>query len=158
MDRQHTSCLPNGACPYIQTNGPLSKRTGWEATGWAGGSRQGVLDEISLIISWESTLSTCMFLTFILFWHSFQFQKGMNTKWSNWTSWIYTCLGPWIFSYHPKSFSQASWWLDHCHELVEWAQPPNQDPFYNPFTPILYMDYQGQQDIKAVFLIKPYWM
>jgi len=62
--------------------------------------------------------------------------------------------GPQIFIYHPTSLAQASWWLDHCGELVGWVQPPNQDPFYNPFAPILYWDYQGQQDIKTLFFNK----
>src|SRR5882672_9807150 len=89
-----------------------------------------------------------------LFLQSFQFQKGMNTERSNSSSWIRSHLGPQIFGYCPESFAQASWRLDHCHEIVGWVQPPNQEPFYNPFAPILYRDYQGQQDIKALFLNK----
>src|SRR5882672_5858569 len=84
----------------------------------------------------------------------FQFQKGMNTERSNSSSRIRSHLGPRIFSYCPESFAQASWWLDHCHKLVGWVQSPNQEPFYNPFAPILYWDHQGQQDIKALFLNK----
>jgi len=78
----------------------------------------------------------------------------MNTERSNSSSRIRSRLGPQIFGYHPELFAQASWWLDHCQELVGWVQPPNQDPFYNPFAPILYQDYQGHQDIKTLFLNK----
>ena len=91
---------------------------------------------------------------FFLFWHSFQFQQGMNTARSNSSSCICLWLGPWNFSYHPELFMQPTWRLDHCPELVGWVQPPNQAPFYNPFTPILYYNYQGCPDIKALFLNK----
>ena len=135
--------------------GPLPKWTGGEVTWQAGGSVQVHSQEIPLRISWEFTLLPCMyicFLYFFLFSHPSQFQKGMNTECSNSSSRIHTSLGPQIFGYTPDLFAQASWWLDHCWELVGWVQPPNQDPFYNPFAPILYQDYQGQPDIKALFL------
>src|SRR5882724_10091116 len=111
--------------------------------------------KIPLGISWEFNLSTCMCFSFTYSSsYIFQFQKGMNTERSNSSSRICSHLDPRIFGYHPELFAQASWRLDHCQELVGWVQPPNQDPFYNPFAPILYRNYQGHQDIKTLFLNK----
>src|SRR5882724_5202706 len=105
--------------------------------------------------TWNFSLSTCMCFSFIYSCsYIFQFQKGMNTERSNSSSRICSRLGPQIFGYHPELCAQASWRLDHCRELVGWVQPPNQDPFHNPFAPILYRDYQGHQDIKTLFLNK----
>jgi len=107
-------------------------------TGQAGRSAEGIPQKIPLGISQEFNLSTCMCFSFIYSCsYIFQFQKGMNTERSNSSSQFNSHLGPQIFGYHTKLFAQASWWLDHCQELVGWVQPPNQDPFYNPFAPIL---------------------